>query len=621
MPGPDAANADEITSTAAGLGISPAPPERLEALRGELQRRGLDGFLAPRTDRFMGEYMPLGAERVQWLTGFAGSAGFVGIAMTSAAIFIDGRYTLQVRDQVDVSRFTPRSISDAPVSDWITESFTAGQRVGYDPWLHTKAGLARLAQAADAAEIELVALDDNPIDSVWVGQPPLPTHPVFPHGIEFSGESSQSKCQRLAGPLMGRKIDAAIITASDSVAWLLNIRGSDVPNCPLALSYAILRADSTVAWFIDPAKVRPDTLKHLQDGVDIQPLDRFEEALEGLGADGATVLVDPAASPAVIGVLLNAAGADVVAGDDPCLLPKALKNEIEIEGTRIAHRRDGVALSRFLCWLDGAVENGGTSGELSELAVIDHLHDLRTQGERFRGPSFDTIAGFGSNGAIVHYRAAPDTNKKIVPGSLLLVDSGGQYDEGTTDVTRTIAIGPPSDEMRLRFTQVLKGHIAIARARFPKGVTGSQLDPLARAALWAAGVDYDHGTGHGVGSYLNVHEGPQRISKSPSTTALDVGMIVSNEPGYYKTDGFGIRIENLVAVFPVIDRPAGAEKELLGFETLTLAPIDRRLIQREWLDAGEVMWLDDYHARVLEEIGPLADPETRAWLEGACAPI
>ncbi|MBP5857061.1 aminopeptidase P family protein [Marivibrio halodurans] len=595
----------------------PAPAERLTHLREELRARRLDGFLAPRTDAFMGEYMPACAERVQWLTGFAGSAGFVGVAMESAAIFVDGRYTLQVRDQVDVEAFVPRSIADEPPTAWIAESFEAGARIGYDPWLHTRAGLKRLADAAAEIGAELIALDDNPIDAVWTNRPAFPDAPVHAHGLEFAGESSEDKRLRLGADLARRNIDAAVVTASDSVAWLLNIRGADVPNCPLALSYVILASDGTVDWFIDPAKVDETVREALGDAVAIRPLAEFAGALEALGTDGARIQADPTGSPVAVFDRLMAGGAEIAERADPCLLPKARKNEIEVEGARIAHRRDGAALAAFLHWLDETAP-GGT---ITELDAIEKLHDLRTRGERFHGPSFDTIAGYGGNGAIVHYRASEETNRRIEPGSLLLVDSGGQYDEGTTDVTRTIAIGMPSDEMSKRFTQVLKGHIAIATARFPTGVTGSQLDPFARAALWADGVDYDHGTGHGVGSFLNVHEGPQRISKGHSTTALEMGMIVSNEPGYYKTDGFGIRIENLVVVYPVIDIPADAEKDLLGFETLTLAPIDRRLIDPALLSAAERQWLDDYHARVLEEIRPMVEDPVRDWLERACAPL
>lgn len=621
MPGTEAntATLHVVASDAAGdgLGHMPAPPDRLRMLRDELRRRGLAGFLAPRTDAFMGEYMPACAERVRWLTGFAGSAGFVGVAMETAAIFVDGRYTLQVRDQVDVDAFTPRDIADAPPADWIAETFAAGDRIGYDPWLHTRAGLARLTRAAEEVGAELVVQPDNPIDAVWANRPPFPDAPVALHPLEFAGEGASDKCLRLGAALARRKLEAAVITASDSIAWLLNIRGADVPNCPLALSYAILRGDGTVTWFIDAAKVPSEVRLALGDMVTLRPLEEIGVALESLGAEGARIQADPTGSPAAIFDHLIAGGAEIVEGDDPCLKPKACKNEIEIEGARIAHRRDGAALARFLKWLD----DRAPEGDLTELEAIDHLYGLRAEGERFRGPSFDTIAGYGPNGAIVHYRASAETNRRIEPGSLLLVDSGGQYDEGTTDVTRTIPIGEPTVEMKKRFTQVLKGHIAIATARFPKGVTGSQLDPFARAALWADGLDYAHGTGHGVGSYLNVHEGPQRISKGHSTVALEIGMIVSNEPGYYKTDAFGIRIENLVAVYPVVDIPPDAELDLYGFETLTLAPIDRRLIATEMLSVAERTWLDDYHARVLEEIRPMVDAPVRDWLETACAPL
>ncbi|MCR9221393.1 MAG: aminopeptidase P family protein [Alphaproteobacteria bacterium] len=618
MTAPDASKPDETTETApGGLDASPAPAERLAALRAELARLGLDGFLAPRTDEFMGEYMSARAERVQWLTGFSGSAGFVGVAAETAAIFVDGRYTLQVMDQVDPEVFTPRHVTEAPPGAWIRETFATGARIGYDPWLHTKAGLARLKRAAADVGAALVAVSDNPIDAVWADQPAPPDAPVLPHAVAFAGESSRDKRARIGAELEKRGLAAAVLTASDSIAWLLNIRGGDVPNCPVALSYAILKQDGAVDWFIDASKLTDAARAALDNSVAVQPFESFPQALEALGAGGATVLADAAGGPVAALERLAAGGAEVVEGEDPCLLPKACKNAAELEGARAAHRRDAAALARFLHWL--SVE--APSGRLTELDAIAHLAALRARGDRYHGPSFDTIAGAGPNGAIVHYRASPATNRRIEPDNLLLVDSGGQYDDGTTDVTRTIAVGAPSAEMRRRFTQVLKGHIAVATARFPKGVTGSQLDPLARAALWADGVDYDHGTGHGVGSYLNVHEGPQRIAKAHSAVALQPGMIVSNEPGYYKTGAFGIRIENLVAVAAVEEPPEGAEKALLEFETLTLAPIDRTLIDPAMLSAAERRWLDAYHARVLAEIGPQVEPEVREWLEAVCAPL
>jgi len=618
MTAPDADHPADIAFEPGGLGVQPAPPERLAALRAELARRGLDGFLAPRTDEFMGEYMPAYAERVQWLTGFSGSAGFLGVARESAAIFIDGRYTLQVRDQVDVDAFTPRHLMEEPPTAWIRETFVEGERIGYDPWLHTRAGLGHLKRAADQVGVELAPVESNPVDAVWADQPAPPKAPIKPHAIEYAGETSLAKRLRLGSDLAGRKIAAAVLTASDSIAWLLNIRGADVPNCPLALSYAVLKSDGSVDWFLDEAKLTDAARRALDEGVALHPLESFAGALEALGRaePGVRVLIDATGGPAAVFDHLSKGGAQAVEGEDPCQLPKALKNEAEVEGARRAHRRDGAALVRFLHWLDQTAE----SGSITELDAIDTLYRFRSEAERFTGPSFDTIAGYGPNGAIVHYRASRATNRRIEPGSLLLVDSGGQYDDGTTDVTRTLPIGAPSAEMRTRFTQVLKGHIAIATARFPKGVTGSQLDPFARQALWAAGVDYDHGTGHGVGSYLNVHEGPQRISKSHSPVALQPGMIVSNEPGYYKTDAFGIRIENLV-VCAAVDPAEGAEKELFGFETLTLAPIDRRLIESALLSPHETAWLDAYHARVLAEIGPLVDDAVRTWLERACAPL
>lgn len=609
--------ADHRASVDPGFTAGPAPAARLEALREELRGRGLSGFIIPRNDEFMGEYVPARADRLPWLTGFTGSAGTVAVGLESAAIFVDGRYTIQVQDQVNTILFEPRHVTEEPISDWIAAQFGDGDKIGFDPWLHTQHGAGRLSQAARKAGAELVRVDSNPIDAIWEAQPAAPISPAVPHDITFAGESSADKRRRLGDGLGASGTDAAILTATDSIAWLLNIRGGDVPNCPLSLSFAILHADGNADWFVDDRKVTRATREQLGNAVAIRPIETFPEALSDLGAAKKTVLTDPTTAPCLVFDRLKGAGATIKEGDDPCVLPKARKNLVEQEGTRAAHRRDAAALIRFLRWVAETVPCGG----VSELQAIDTLRSFRRETTHYRNDSFDTIAGSGPNGAIVHYRATAETDRIIGDGELLLVDSGGQYLDGTTDVTRTLAIGTPTAEMRERYTLVLKGHVAVARARFPKGVTGTQIDPMARAPLWDRGLDFDHGTGHGVGSYLNVHEGPQRIAKAPSAVALEPGMILSNEPGYYKTGAYGIRIENLVIVRPVEVPPDGAERDLLEFETITLAPFERALIDTDLLAPGERSWINDYHARVVAEIGPSLDPATRDWLAMAAAPL
>ena len=587
--------------------------ERVAALRALLAGDGLQGFVVPRADAHQGEYVPPHAERLAWLTGFTGSAGMAIVLAQKAAIFVDGRYTLQVGDQIDPSVFEVRHITDEPAAAWLRESLSGGGRLGYDPWLHTAEGAARLRAACEAVGAELAPVAENPIDRLWEDRPSRPDAPFEIHPPELAGETSADKRAALAEKLAERGVEAAVLTLPDSIAWLLNIRGRDVPRTPFPLSFAILRNDATVALFAPAGKVDAALARHLGNGVAVEPPDAFEAALGGFA--GRKVLADPASAADRIFRVLDEAGALVERGADPCQLPKACKNAVELEGARNAHRRDGAALTRFLAWL--AREAPG--GTVDEIAAADRLERCRRETNLLRDLSFDTISGAGPNGAIVHYRVTPETNRRLAPGALYLVDSGGQYADGTTDVTRTVAIGAPTAEMRRHFTLVLKGHIALATARFPAGTTGSQIDALARMALWADGLDYDHGTGHGVGSYLSVHEGPQRISKLPNSIALKPGMIVSNEPGYYRTGEYGIRIENLVAVQEV--DLAGAERPMLGFETLTLAPIDRALIDRDLLTADETGWVDGYHARVRETLGPLVDPDTAAWLEEATRPL
>jgi Xaa-Pro aminopeptidase len=597
--------------------------ERLAALRRELAGRGLDGFLVPRADEHQGEYVARRADRLAWLTGFTGSAGLAVVLAETAAIFVDGRYVLQVRNQTDGDLYQWRHLIETPPQSWIEDNLPAGARLGFDPWLHAQSQAASLAEAAEKAGGALVACADNPLDAVWPDQPPPPIAPAVPHPLEFAGRSSADKRRDLGGALAAKGADAAVLSLPDSIAWLLNVRGADVPHTPLVLSFAILHADGRVDWFVDRRKFVAGLADHLGDEVTVHPPEALGPALDRLGAEGRAVQADPASAAAWIFDRLEAAGATLIKDSDPCLLPKARKNPVELAGARRAHERDGAALTRFLAWLSrtaaGAAQAGDNIG-ISEIDAADRLAAFRRENAELRDLSFDTISGSGPNGAIMHYRVDEESDRRLGLGELYLVDSGGQYPDGTTDVTRTVAIGAPSAEMRERNTRVLKGHIAIARARFPRGTSGGQIDSLARLALWQAGLDFDHGTGHGVGSYLAVHEGPQRISKSGSATPLEPGMIVSNEPGYYKEGAYGIRIENLVTVVESEKRP-GEEKDMLAFETLTLAPFDRALIDADLLDEKEVAWVDAYHARVRETLGPLVDPETRTWLAEATRPL
>ncbi len=594
----------------------PALADRLPALRADLAARGLDGFVLPRGDEHQNEYVPRRAERLAWLTGFTGSAGAAVVLTKRAAVFVDGRYTLQAAAEVDAASFEIRHLVEEPPSDWLAQALAPGAKVGYDPWLHTPDGVARLKASVEKAGASLVALADNPIDRLWTDQPPQPLAPIRPHELAFAGVPSSQKRRQIAAEVKRGGADAVVLGAPDSIAWLLNIRGGDVPHAPLPLAFAILSTEGTVELFVDRLKLPAAIAGHLGNAVSIAAPEELGPALDRLGRSHARVMADPAALAAWIFERLAAAGAETVRATDPCQLPKACKNDVELENCRIAHRRDGAALVRFLAWLDAEAPRG----QLTEIDAADRLAALRAEGEHFLDLSFPTISGAGANGAIVHYRVSPATNRRLAPDMLYLVDSGGQYRDATTDVTRTIAIGTPSPEQRDRFTRVLQGHIRLARARFPEGTSGTQLDALARLALWEAGLDYDHGTGHGVGSYLSVHEGPQRISKLPNTVPLKPGMIVSDEPGYYKTGAYGIRIENLVAVTRV-EAPPGAERKLLGFETLTLAPIDRRLIEATLLSPEERAWVDAYHARVQAEIAPLVDAATRAWLDAATQPL
>jgi Xaa-Pro aminopeptidase len=589
-------------------------------IREAMQAQGLDGFLVPHEDEHQNEYLPGANDRLAWATGFTGSAGAAVILKDKAAVFVDGRYVIQVRDQVDAEVFEIRDLVDGGVAGFLREALQPGQRVGYDPRLHSPDALASLRAAAAGAGAALAPVAQNPLDAAWgAARPPQPKAPVVPHPVEYSGEESASKRARIGEALERLGAAAAVITAPASIAWLFNIRGGDVIRTPLPLSQAILHADGKASLFLDPDKVTPELPAFLGNAVSLRAPEELEGALADLS--GMTVLADPVLTSAWYFEALERAGATVVRAPDPTALPRACKNPVEIEGMKRAHVRDGAALTRFLHWL-------GTAGQVEmpdELEAVAKLESFREATGALKDLSFDTIAGAMGNGAICHYHPTRRLNRRTQPGSLLLVDSGGQYLDGTTDVTRTVAMGEPSAEMRERFTLVLKGHLALARVRFPAGTTGLALDALARAPLWSAGLDYDHGTGHGVGAYLGVHEGPQRIAKvgnaagSPAV-ALQPGMILSNEPGYYKEGEYGIRIETLQVVTPPAPIPGG-EREMMGFETLTLAPIDRRLVVGAMLTAQERAQLDAYHARVLAVIGPLVEADVRAWLEDACAPI
>jgi Xaa-Pro aminopeptidase len=587
---------------------------RLAAFREELTRRKLTGFVIPRADQQQNEYVPASEERLAWLTGFTGSAGLAIVLVQQAAAFVDGRYTLQAAKQVDAKAWNVEPLADPPPESWLAKHLAAGDRLGFDPWLHTSAAAERLAAACAKAGAELVAVDSNPLDSVWTERPAPPLGPVAVHGMPFSGEAEAEKLKRIRLQIARLGVDALVLSDSHAVAWSFNIRGADVSHTPLPLSYALVPKDGRPIVFIDHRKLSNSARDHLEQSADVKEPDALTPELTKLAQGGASIALDSATAADALSRLIHAAGGKVIRGNDPVSLLKAVKNATEIAGTRSAHRRDAVALARFLAWID----REAPSGALTEIDAVEALETFRRDTGALKDVSFPTIAGTGPNGAIVHYRVTRKTNRRIAPGDLLLIDSGAQYEDGTTDVTRTIAIGAPTFEMCDRFTRVLRGHIAIARALFPDGTTGAQIDTLARQYLWQAGIDFEHGTGHGVGSYLSVHEGPARISKL-GTTPLQRGMILSNEPGYYKTDGFGIRIENLELV--VGADIAGAEKPVNAFETLTLAPIDRRLIDLNMLSGDELSWLNDYHARVRHEVRQHVDEATKAWLDLATAPL
>ncbi|CAD7337488.1 aminopeptidase P family protein [Sphingomonadales bacterium 56] len=588
--------------------------DRLKALREQLVRERLDGFVVPLTDEHMSEYVGEYAQRLAWLTGFQGSAGSAVVLPEEAAIFVDGRYTLQVREQVDAAHWQFESVPQTSVAAWLGVHAPQGGRIGYDPWLHTRAWVKAASEALAERGAELVAVETNPVDAVWPDRPAPSDARLVVHEDRYAGQSAAEKRQAMADWLTEKKVDAVVLSALDSIAWAFNIRGKDVSRTPVALAYAIVHDDATADLFVAPEKIDEAVVQHLGNAVRVRSRADFAGALRDMA--GKTVAADPERAVAAIFEALDAGGATILPVRDPAVLPKAIKNPVEIAGHKAAQARDGAALSRFLHWIAVETPKGG----VDELSAAARLEALRKETGLLEDLSFDTISGAGPNGAVVHYRVEEKTNRPIEPGSFYLVDSGGQYRDGTTDVTRTIAIGTPSEEMKRRFTLVLKGHIALARAQFPIGTRGSQLDVLARQFLWAEGLDYAHGTGHGVGSFLSVHEGPQRIATAGGNDEpLQPGMILSNEPGYYKTGEYGIRIENLVLV-ERRDVP-GAEREMLGFETLTFAPIDRNAIAVDILTAEERAWVDAYHANVIEIVGPQLDSDALLWLEQACAPL
>ena len=590
--------------------VTMQPAERLALVRQATAAQGLDGFVVPRADEHLGEYVPPAAERLAWLTGFTGSAGLAVVLANRAAVFTDGRYTLQLAAQVDGALYEARHIIEQPPPAWLKEHAVPGARIGYDPWLISQDGLKRLSDAG----LDMVRADPNPVDLAWTGRPAARAAPAEAHSLGDAGRSSAEKRADVAAVLRADNQDVAVITDPASLAWLLNLRGGDVDYTPFALGFVLLRADGTATLFMEPEKLPPETLDWL--GPDVTAMGRamLPGALAQLS--GQRVRVDAAGSPVWFSQTLEQAGATVLDGADPCQLPKACKNPTEQAGARAAHARDAVAVCRFLHWLDGADRSA-----LTEMAVAGRLLAFRQATAEFRGESFPAISGAGEHGAVIHYRVTPETDRPLRDNEAYLVDSGAQYPDGTTDITRTVWTGPdaPPDELRDRFTRVLKGHIALATALFPQGVAGPHLDAFARRALWQAGLDYDHGTGHGVGSYLSVHEGPASLSRAGRMVPLAPGMILSDEPGYYLPGAYGIRLENLLMV-RTADRPA-AKKPFLEFETLTLAPFDRRLIDPALLDPGERRWIDEYHARVLAEVGPALDGAARDWLAAACVPF
>ncbi|RFB79594.1 aminopeptidase P family protein [Methylovirgula sp. 4M-Z18] len=595
---------DETSNPAQG-------PARLAALRAKLNEMGLDGFLVPRSDEHQNEYVAKSSERLAWLTGFTGSAGLCVVLSDRAAIFVDGRYTLQVREQVDVKSFTPQHLINEPPEAWVEANLKKGARLGFDPWLHTAGMVKRFEQAAKAAGAELVAVSHNPIDAIWQDRPAPPIAAVHLHAKRHAGETADKKIAALQKAL--GKADALVVSDPHSVAWAFNMRGGDVGHTPLPLSFALIRKEGRPSLYLDGRKLSNSVRAHLADSADVADPSLLLKDLAALGKAKKTVQFDAATAPALLSQTLEEAGGKAEIGADPSALMKARKNRHELAGTRAAHLRDAAAYARFLAWF----AEEAPKGKQTEISAAEALETFRRDGGKLKDVSFPSISGAGPNAAIPHYRVSRTSNRKIGKG-IFLIDSGAQYEDGTTDITRTLVVGKPTAEMRDRFTRVLKGHIAIATSVFPKGTSGAQIDAFARQALWQAGLDFDHGTGHGVGSYLSVHEGPQRIAKT-GTTPLEPGMILSNEPGYYKAGAWGIRIENLIVVEK--REIKGAEREMYGFETISFSPIERALVDVKLLTAEERAWLNAYHAEVKKRVAPLVDPATRKWLTAATKPL
>ncbi|MEL7462733.1 MAG: aminopeptidase P family protein [Pseudomonadota bacterium] len=593
-------------------GDAAAAAARLAAIRARMAEVGVDGFMIPRADAHQGEYVPPSDERLAWATGFTGSAGMAVALAERAAIFVDGRYTLQAETQVPAA-FEKRVLDAGETASWIAEAAPEGGVIGFDPWLHGRDAIAALRKRLEKNGRKLEPTSSNLIDDVWTDRPPPPAAAIRPQKDEHAGEAAMAKRARIGALIEETGADAAVLTLPDSIAWLLNIRGADIPRNPIPLVFAILRSDGRATLFVRVGQVDDALRDHLGTDVALLARDEFEAALRALA--GSRILLDQTTAPLAVASTLEDAGAEIVWGRDPCVLPKAIKNEVEKQGARDAHIRDGAAMARFLAWLD----REAPGGELTEIAIAKRLEEERRATNQLLDISFDTIAGAGPDGAIVHYRVNRSTDRTLSSGELMLIDSGGQYVDGTTDITRTIAVGEPPEDAARAFTLVLKGMIQVSMARFPQGTTGRDLDTLARAALWRSGMDYDHGTGHGIGSYLCVHEGPQSLSRR-GHVPLEPGMMCSNEPGYYRTGAFGIRIENLIIVTEP-ETPDGGDRAMMGLETITLCPIDRRLIVADMLTAEERDWLNAYHARVRAEIWRLLDEPDAAWLEEACAPI
>ncbi len=587
---------------------------RVAVLRQELARLGLAGFVVPRADEHQSEYVPKNCERLAWLTGFTGSAGNAVILQDKAALVVDGRYTQQAAQQADPAVFTVVQLAEMTAEQWLASAMNEGDVIAYDPWLHTQDSVKRLEAAVKKAGGKLVIVSSNPIDAIWANRPGAPAEPITAHPPQLAGEDVSSKLARIRAKLSEARLDGLLISDPHNMAWAFNLRGNDVPHTPLPMGYALIPIEGKATLFFEPARLSEAARKVVSLYAECVPPTQLLKTLSALGAAKAKIRMDQATGAHALTLLLEEAGGEAAIGPDPITLMKAVKNDTEIAGSRAAHKRDGIAVTKFLYWLSENAPKGG----LTEIETVNALEAFRAETGCLKDVSFTTIAGVGPNAALPHYRVSEASNRLLTLNEIYLVDSGAQYEDGTTDITRTLIIGKPTAEMKDRFTRVLKGHIAIARAVFPASTSGAQIDMLARQALWEAGLDFDHGTGHGIGSYLSVHEGPQRIAKT-GTTPLEAGMMLSNEPGYYKIDHFGIRIENLVLVekryIP------GAERDMLGFETLSFAPIDLALIEPTLLTSAEKTWLNDYHAQVFNLIGPELDGETQNWLRQATKPI